>query len=534
MFGRSLTIAILALLLVVAMGSVLDVMQVDAAQYAGMARDMLSLDHRPADATWLKLYYRGNDYLDKPPLLFWLSASSFKLFGVHNWSYRLPSILFAFLGMYSTYRFTRLYYLEALARTAALMLGASVAFLLMVNDVRTDTILMGSVITAIWLGAAWMEQRRWWQLIGLALAIASGMLAKGPMGLMAPLMALGGHVLLVKRWDVLRDLRWSIVIPLLALLLLPMCIGLYQQHGAHGLRFYFWEQSFGRLTGENRWQDDSTFLFFSHEVPWLMLPWTVFLLAGLWLSLKALVGRKPLPEYASIAGVLLVFTALSLSRFKLPHYLYVIMPLMAVIAARGWHEVLASWLMRVHAGVMVVLWVLAVLLVVWSFPEGGLPYLAVLVATAVLAFRHLRQRPGRDAEFQSSFMLFIALAFVLNGHFYPNLLRYQGHAQAGKWAATNGLNIDTFHGMQLSGSALDLYAGYPVRWLSNMEEVAHVIAPGVVIYTDALYVDELEGAGWVPKEKYRILDYDVQLLGLEMLDPARRHTVLRAHYLIRY
>lgn len=534
MYGRTLFLALMALFLVIFAGAVLDVMGVDAAQYAGMARDMLSSDHRPADASWLKLYYRGNDYLDKPPLLFWLSAISFQIFGVHNWSYKLPSILYALLGMYATFRFAKLYYPDMLARTAALMFGGSVAFVLMNNDVRTDTLLTGSVISAIWLGSAWMEQRRWWQLLGCAVAIASGMLAKGPLGLMAPALALGAHALLARRWDALRDVRWMLVLPLVALMLVPMCIGLYEQHGVHGLRFYFWEQSFGRITGENRWEDDSTFLFFSHEVPWLILPWTVFLLAGVWLALKAVVQGRTIPEHASIAGTLLVFAALSLSRFKLPHYLYVIVPLMAVLAAHGWHSALAPWLMRVHHGVLVVLWSLALFMVVWAFPVGGLPYAALLVAAAVLAGIHLRRRPSREVIFQSGFFVFMAVAFVLNAHSYPNLLRYQGNAQAGKWAAQQGLDIDSFYGMQISGSALDFYAGFPVRWLSNTREAALVVAPGVVIYTDDLHAKELEGAGLVPKEKLLLLDYDVQMLGLDFLLPQLRQQVLRRRYLLRY
>lgn len=534
MYGWKLALALVALLLVLIAGAVLDVMGVDAAQYASMARDMLSFDHRPTDATWLKLYYRGNDYLDKPPLLFWLSALSFKLFGVHNWSYKLPSILYALLGMYATFRFAKLHYPDTLARTAALMFGSSVAFVLMTNDVRTDTILTGSVITAIWLGSAWMQQRRFWQLLGCAVAIASGMLAKGPMGLMAPVMALGGHVLLARRWDVLRDPRWLLVLPVVAILLVPMCIGLYEQHGMHGIRFYFWEQSFGRITGENRWKDDSTFLFFSHEVLWQLLPWTVFLVAGLWLSFKALWKRREMPEYISISGVLLVFTAISLSQFKLPHYLYVVLPLFSVIAAWGWHTVLDVWVMRVHAMVLFILWCLALVLVLWAFPEGGMPFAALLVAVALLAVLYLRQPHDRNGDLLIGLHVFMAIAITLNGHLYPDLLRYQGNAQAGKWAAKQGLGVNRFYGMQLSGSALDLYAGYPVQWLSNAEEAVLVIAPGVVVYTDATRKQELEEAGFVPKEVLRILDYDVQLLGTEFLIPERRKDVLRQHYLLRF
>jgi len=36
-----------------------------------------------------------------------------------------------------------------------------------------------------------MKDRQWWQLVGAALAIALGMLAKGPIGLVASLLALG-------------------------------------------------------------------------------------------------------------------------------------------------------------------------------------------------------------------------------------------------------------------------------------------------------------------------------------------------------
>ena len=331
MSDRNFLLVLLALAVIAAMGAVLDVMEVDAAQYASMARDMMHADDP------LQLHYRSAVYLDKPPLLFWLSALSFHLFGIQPWSYKLPSILFAFLGIFATYRFTLLHHDRPVARTAALMFGASAAWVLMTNDVRCDTILTGSVITAIWLGMAWLEERRWWALVGASVAVGLGMLAKGPMGMMAPALALGGHVALTRRWSALRDPRLLLVPLIVGLMLVPMCIGLYEQHGTHGLRFYFWEQSFGRITGENRWKDDSPFYFFTHELLWQLLPWTVFVVLGLRDGLRALFTRSPLPEYAALSGALLVFIAISSSRFKLPHYLYVVLPLFAVMAARAFH-----------------------------------------------------------------------------------------------------------------------------------------------------------------------------------------------------
>jgi len=83
-------------------------MDIDAAQYASIAREML--DRK----SYLQLYDLGKDYLDKPPMLFWLSALSMKIFGVHDWAYRLPSFLFSLIAIFSTYRLAYIFYKKKL------------------------------------------------------------------------------------------------------------------------------------------------------------------------------------------------------------------------------------------------------------------------------------------------------------------------------------------------------------------------------------------------------------------------------------
>src|SRR3954453_17324717 len=52
--------------------------------HAEAAREML-LRH-----DWVTLYIDGIRYLEKAPLMYWSIAASFKVFGVHEWSARLP------------------------------------------------------------------------------------------------------------------------------------------------------------------------------------------------------------------------------------------------------------------------------------------------------------------------------------------------------------------------------------------------------------------------------------------------------------
>ena len=129
--------AIAGILLIYFLNLFIDIMDVDAAQYASISREMLDTN------SWLQVFHRGADYLDKPPLLFWLSAVSLKIFGIHSFAYKLPSVLILLLGMFSFYKLALLFYDRKTSAAALLIVATTQAWLQITNDIRTDTILIG-------------------------------------------------------------------------------------------------------------------------------------------------------------------------------------------------------------------------------------------------------------------------------------------------------------------------------------------------------------------------------------------------------
>ncbi|OYW79144.1 MAG: hypothetical protein B7Z27_06110, partial [Sphingobacteriia bacterium 32-37-4] len=115
-------------------------MDIDASQYASISREMIERN------SFLQIFDQGQDYLDKPPLLFWLSAFSMQLLGVYDWAYRLPSLLVLLAGIYATYQFAKMHYGSSIGKLSAMVLASSQAVFLISHDVRTDTMLMGWVM----------------------------------------------------------------------------------------------------------------------------------------------------------------------------------------------------------------------------------------------------------------------------------------------------------------------------------------------------------------------------------------------------
>src|SRR5689334_23900186 len=116
----------------------------DAAHHANIALNMYQTHN------YTHLIDRGDDYLDKPHLLFWLALISFKIFGVTSFAYRLPALLSALLSVFSTYKLTRYLSDKTTAKIAALLLATAQSFILSIMDARMEAPLTGAIAFGTW------------------------------------------------------------------------------------------------------------------------------------------------------------------------------------------------------------------------------------------------------------------------------------------------------------------------------------------------------------------------------------------------
>ena len=466
-----------------------DTMDVDASQYAEMSREMLK------SGDYLHIYDRGIDYLDKPPFLFWVSATSMRVFGVNNFGYKFPSILFALLAIYATYRLARLFYGEVTGRMAALVLATCQGMFLMTNDVRCDTILMTWVITAIWLIQEWLVQcKPKYILLGFA-AIAFGMMTKGPIALMVPVFCFASDWALKRQWRNFFRPVYLLGLVIIAVLLIPMSIGLYQQfdlhpelvidgkHGVSGLRFFYWSQSFGRITGESPWKNEVDFSFLFNNMLWSFLPWIFLFIPALVLNVVQLVKQKfsllPDQEWLSTGGFLLTYLALGSSAYQLPHYIFVAYPLASIFVAKFFYDIIDGGKYRVVFRIMqpfqvvisALLLVASLVLMIFAFPQGPL---VIIVWSAFfglwlyIAFR----KALKGKIFWLTACAIIIVNVFLNNVIYPALLQYQAGSQAGRYIHSNHVPTDEVATYKVNDplNAIHFYAKGKINGITYLTE----------------------------------------------------------------
>jgi 4-amino-4-deoxy-L-arabinose transferase-like glycosyltransferase len=511
---------------------------IDAAQYASMSREMASTGN------YLQLYDLGKDYLDKPPLLFWLSSISIQLFGVHDWAYRLPSILCLGLALWSVYRFTLLYYNELTAQFSVLVLASSQAFILMAHDVRCDTMLMGFVMFSIWQLAAWYHSNAWKHFVMAFIGIGLGMLTKGPIAIVVPGVSFAIHFLLQRNWK--QFYRWEYIIGVLivGILLIPMSIGLYTQfdlqpgkiiHGVpikSGLRFYYWTQSFGRYTGENVFNEMNHFTFLLENMLWSFLPWIFIFLITLVISIKDLIKSKFKlqihEEFITVGGFILTYCMLARSQAQLPHYIFVVLPLAAIVTAKGLHQIyfserflkLKKVALYFHGFIFTLLWAAANMIVLFVFTDMPVYVKIVTIIGTVYFLYLLFFYRGQAPKFISlALYTILGVNFILNTSFYPRLLRYELGVSAAAFINQNKLPKNSVYLYEIDESrALHFYGNHSFERLFD----SSLLTPGQILITKASSFTKLQqqfpGSTILHKNAY----FGVSMLTLPFLNPATR------------
>ena len=306
------------------------IMEIDAMQYASISKELLRGENI------LHFFDNGKPYLDKPPLIFWVTALFFKFFGSSNFVYRVPSVLCMLILIYSTYKFSRLYYSKSVSQIAAIILSSSQALFIMNADVRTDIYMMAPMMVAIWQLSEYFIYHRWKNLLLGWIGISLAMMGKGPLGFVIPICVIILDLIYKRK---IRDLfnkqiLYGLLICLLCLL--PMSYGLYTQFGSYGLEFFYWKQSFGRITGDSSWSNATGPFYLFNVFLYAFLPWTFISLFAIFDHSRNIIKNRndnEKKEIVSLFGFIIPMVMLSASNYKLPHYIYCVIPFASILTA---------------------------------------------------------------------------------------------------------------------------------------------------------------------------------------------------------
>jgi 4-amino-4-deoxy-L-arabinose transferase-like glycosyltransferase len=511
-------------------GLFVPLMDNDSAHHANIAL------HMYLTGDYVSLIDYNGAYLDKPHLLFWLAAFSYKIFGVTAFAYKLPSLLFTILALYSTYRLGKSLYNKETGKLAALILASSFSFVLANNDVRMDAILTACVAFSTWQLTDFIISKKWINVCGAALGLALGFSVKGQIALLVPALAAILYIAYRRDWKIFYNPKWLVMAALFAAGIFPVVYCYYLQFNLHpevvvrgkdhidGVKFILFNQSVERFGGVMGHDAKKDYFFFIHSFLWAFAPWSLFAYYTLFLRLKNIRSGKH--EWMTSFVFIVVLLIVSFSGFKLPHYLNIIFPITAVMTASYLSQLKAipKWIRPVQfvTGLIIIVSMIAVNF--WAFPvERGWVYAGLVITLAL--FIYSARSPMLNSLQKAICMTvaaFIIFFFMLNTSFYPQLLRYQaGNMLAA--AVKDKVDRKRVYHWGLFSSSFEFYTRTNRQVFAD--SVINNAAKSWVLYDLRNEKDILE-AGYKLSDKVKAADYEITKLDLKFVNPSTRNKQL--------
>jgi 4-amino-4-deoxy-L-arabinose transferase-like glycosyltransferase len=317
--------------------------------HAEAAREMF------VSGDYVTLHINGVRYLEKAPLPYWLVAFSYKIFGVNEFSTRLPMVLSVMLLGVLALCWARRAFGERTGVYAGLFVYACASVFLFTRVLIPDVLLSLLIAWALYFFLTALEPRAsaWRWYAGYA-AMALGVLTKGLIALVFPCGAAFFFLLITGEWRRWREFRLIPGTLLFLAIAAPWHIlaglrnpGTAEHHGF--LWFYFVNEHFLRFLGRRYPRDYNKLpaaLYWSLHFVWLF-PWSLYLPAAVKTALQEWRGRgatsdvierqelRGQTDFASRtrilcwiwAGVVLIFFAVSTNQeyYTFPAYLPILL-----------------------------------------------------------------------------------------------------------------------------------------------------------------------------------------------------------------
>ncbi len=306
------------------------------------------------DHNWSDLMLSNQDWLDKPHFPFWMSAVSFKIFGINSFAYMLPGFLFHLLGALYTYKLANCLYNNKTISLLATLIYLTVFHLMMsAIDVRAEAYLLGQIMPAVYY---WLKYNNKFSLKYLLLgAIFTGMglMTKGIFVIITIVSGLFCIWVYQKKLINIIHPKWLLALGLSFVFAVPEFIALYLQFDLHpekivfghthvsGLRWFFIDSQFGRFFGTGYIVSSNPpplhQLFFIHTFLWAFLPWSLIFPGAIYYSIKGFKSHRVEDKFATVfllGNFWISFIMFSVTSFQVDHYTNIIFPFAAIMCAK--------------------------------------------------------------------------------------------------------------------------------------------------------------------------------------------------------
>jgi 4-amino-4-deoxy-L-arabinose transferase-like glycosyltransferase len=298
-------------------------------QYAGAARRMVQ------GGSWLIPENNGVPRLVKPPLLYWMMASSFEVFGVNEFAARLPGALGVTAGVLATFALGAYFGGARRGFVAGVILLTGLGTATLGRIVMPEPVFGALIAWAIYCGVRLLDGPRWrWWAVGFWLCAALACFTKGPHGLLYPLATIGIAGLGVREWRgrLLRLASGPGIAAFLAINV-PWYLFVESQYPGWFANLVFAEQA-GHLAGNaapaTRYENVPAWQFVLLHGAWFF-PWSVLGLLAIAARPAWKLERREAALLAAWAGV--VFLPLLVLGERQDYYAMAMWPAFALLIA---------------------------------------------------------------------------------------------------------------------------------------------------------------------------------------------------------
>ena len=305
----------------------------DSAFYAKIAKNIVET------GDWITMHYGdASTIIDKPPLVMWLTAASFKLFGVNEIAVNFWHSLCALLIVLFTYKLAKEIFDSKTAFLSSLVLATSAQFFYQARAPLQDIPLTLFILLSIYAYLLFEKRSNIGYFYLSSVFVSLAVLTKGPVGFVLPAITLLAYLIICKH-KLPKILHIILAALLFLVITLPWFIIEYKILGqkfidifiGHNLGRYFMPiDTVGNETAKYSGIKPQ-YDFYSYFIQLLIvaIPWSGFIYPAIYHNIKKKVN--PLPTIFALA--VLIFFSLSLN-YKISRYILPAFPALSIVIGK--------------------------------------------------------------------------------------------------------------------------------------------------------------------------------------------------------